>query len=184
MNTYTSKINIFNLDINTSDEELQSICTGLLEQFYKKNDKICNNIDNNISDCDSDDNEINVDVLKKMVIKWIKLDDSIKEINKDIKEHKSEKSQLEEKILDYMNKTDKNEIPVKDGKIEKKKSEAKDPINEEHIKKCLIKSINDVQLVDKIATDIINNRMITEMYKLSRKSAKNIKPTKPRIKKN
>ena len=169
------EINVFNLDTDTSNVILQNY-EEILLSLTLDNDTKNNNFNDEKNDNDDNDNEedeIDVNVLKKMVVKWIKLDDTIKEYNKDIKDFKSEKSQLEEKILSFMNKNEQNEIPVKDGKIEKKKSETKEPINEEYIKKCLIKSIDDVELVDKLTSVIVNNRSIKESYRLSRKSTKN-----------
>ena len=163
-NTLT-KINIFNLDYETSMDVLQKYEEILVSLSIPTNN------DDNKND-ESETEEIDVNILKKMVVKWIKLDDTIKEYNKEIKDFKSEKSQLEEKILSFMNKNEQNEIPVKDGKIEKKISESKEPINEEYIKKCLIKTFDDVELVDKLTTEIMNNRLVKESYRLSRKSTK------------
>ena len=118
-----------------------------------------------------------------MIVRWIKLDDIIKDYNSEVKECKNEKTQLEDKILVYMNQTDQNEITVKDGKLEKKKNETKETINEEYIKKCLVKNIDDVAMIDKLTNIILNSRAIKESYKLSRKTIKtsNIKgkPKKP-----
>jgi len=125
-----------------------------------------------------EDDGINVDVLKKMVVRWIKLDDNIKEINKQAKDLKDEKTQIESKILFFMNKNKTEEIQVKDGKLEKKRGEKKEPINEEYIKKCLVKSFDDVEMVDKLAKVILENREITETYKLARKVASKAKPKK------
>jgi hypothetical protein len=123
-----------------------------------------------------DDEKIDIDILKKMVVKWIKLDDKIKDYNKEIKDMKNEKLQMEDKILLFMDDNEQNEIQVKNDKLEKKKSETKEAINEEYIKKCLIKSIDDVEMVDKLTNIIISNRAITESYKLARKTQK--KPNK------
>jgi hypothetical protein len=184
----TNEISPFNLDIETSDLIIQNYDNILIEVSSSISDKAesdnTNNPTNN-SDSESDEEtEIDVNVLKKMVIRWITLDDNIKEYNKEVKDLKSEKTQLEEKILVFMNKNEQNEIPVKDGKLEKKKSETKEPINEEYIKKCLIKSVDDIVLVDKLTNIILNSREITESYKLARKvNGKVQKQTKPKTKK-
>ena len=175
-NSY-NEITVFNLDNETSLEDLVQY-NEILTFLINNNDSDNNNNkyqDNDNEDDDLVNDEIDVNILKKMVLKWIKLDDDIKEYNKEIKDFKSEKSQLEEKILSFMNKNEQKEIPVKDGKIEKVKSETKEPINEEYIKKCLIKSFDNVELVDKLTSDIINNRLIKESYRLSRKSTKSAK---------
>jgi hypothetical protein len=189
----TTEINPFNLDIETSNSVIQNYDNILIEVSTSINNGHMtneNNESNNLNDSDSESEtdkepEIDVNVLKKMVIRWITLDDNIKEYNKEVKDLKSEKTQLEEKILTFMNKNEQNEIPVKDGKLEKKKSETKEPINEEYIKKCLIKSVDDIVLVDKLTSIILNSREITESYKLARKvTGKAPKQTKPKTKKN
>ena len=142
----TTEINPFNLDIETEDTVIQNYDNILIEVSTSINTNNTIHENNEINDTNSDSDsesekepEIDVNVLKKMVIRWITLDDNIKEYNKEVQDLKSEKTQLEEKILAFMNKNEQNEIPVKDGKLEKKKSESKEPINEEYIKKCLIK---------------------------------------------
>ena len=123
------------------------------------------------SKSESDDDNVDVDLLKKMVIRWITLDDNIKEFTKKAKDIKDEKTQIEEKILYFMKQSETNEIQVKDGKLEKKRGEKKEPINEEYIKKCLVKSFDDVEMVDKLTKLLIENREITETYRLARKGA-------------
>jgi hypothetical protein len=120
-------------------------------------------------DSKTEEKSYDVDMLKKMVIKWLKLDDNIKEYNKRAKEIKEEKTQIEDKILSFMNNSNTNEIQVKDGKLEKKCGQKKEPINEEYIKKCLVKSFDDVETVDKLTKMLLESREITETYKLSRK---------------
>jgi hypothetical protein len=161
------------INYNNLDEDLNYISS------YKY-DKVEMSSPLNNVDFEEDEKEdglnIDIDVLKKMVIKWLKLDDKIKDLNKEVKDMKSEKSQMEDKILLFMDNNEQNEIEIKNDKLEKKKSESKEPINEEYIKKCLIKSIDDVETVDKLTNIIINNREITEKYKLARKGQK--KPNK------
>jgi hypothetical protein len=129
------------------------------------------------SDSDSDDEpKISLDMVKKMVIKWVNLDDKIKETNKTVKEMKDEKVQLEDKILTFMNNNEQEAIPVKDGKLEKKESVTKEPINEEYIKKSLIGQIEDISLIDKLTEIIMTNRAITKKYKLARIVNKEKKP--------
>ena len=174
----SNEISIENLDIDLSNNQLnilnENIMTLSLDNLNKsKNVKHdCSDNQDNQDDREEEDCEIDVDLLKKMIIRWIKLDDIIKEYNKEVKECKNEKTQLEDKILEYMNHTDQNEITVKDGKLEKKKSETKESINEEYIKKCLVNSIDDVVMIDKLTNIILNSRAITESYKLARKMIK------------
>lgn len=184
-----NKITIDNLDNDVSVKDFNFINDNITALHSYKVEKSKNTVrtksdiinssvnnNNNLSVEDPDDsNDIvfDKDLLKKMVIRWIKLDDNIKECNKQSKDFKDEKGQIEEKILLFMNKSETNEIQVKDGKLEKKRGEKKEPINEEYIKKCLVKTFDDVEMVDKLTKIILENRDITESYKLSRKVAKN-----------
>ena len=107
-----------------------------------------------------------------MIYKWLSLDDKLKEINSIIKDVKNEKSQLEEKILGYMDKTEKNEITTDNEKLEKKKTQTKEPMNEDYIKRCLLKTLNDIETADKLTNLLITSREITQSYKLSRGGTK------------
>jgi len=191
-----NKITIDNLDIDVSINDLNVMNDNINaihsnkvcgpKVIRTKADIINNSVSSNSSTKTDQENEtiFDKDILKKMVIRWIKLDDNIKEYNKQVKEIKDEKVQIEDKILLFMNKSETNEIQVKDGKLEKKRGEKKEPINEEYIKKCLVKTFDDVEMVDKLTKIILENREITESYKLSRKTAKNpnqgAKKTKPK----
>jgi hypothetical protein len=167
------------INYNNLDEDLNYIS---LYKYDKTELTSGKTESSSLNNCNFEEDEkddglnIDIDVLKKMVVKWLKLDDKIKDLNKEVKDMKSEKSQMEDKILLFMDNNEQNEIEVKNDKLEKKKSESKEPINEEYIKKCLIKSIDDVETVDKLTNIIINNREITEKYKLARKGQK--KPNK------
>lgn len=176
----SNEISIENLDIDLSDNQLNILNENIMALSLDNLNNLKNfkHDDSDNQDNQDDDCEIDVDLLKKMIIRWIKLDDIIKEYNKEVKECKNEKTQLEDKILEYMNHTDQNEITVKDGKLEKKKSETKESINEEYIKKCLVNSIDDVVMIDKLTNIILNSRAVTESYKLARKMIKTTNPKK------
>ena len=172
-NIYNNDINYNNINYADLDDDKKSKSKS--KSKSKKNDnEILSNSD---LDSDSDEkSEISIDIVKKMVIKWVKLDDKIKETNKTVKEMKDEKVQLEDKILTFMTNNEQETIPVKDGKIEKKESVTKEPINEEYIKKSLIGQIEDIALIDKLTEIIMTNRAITKKYKLSRIINKEKKP--------
>ena len=180
-----NKITIENLDNDILHDNINILNDNLIALSSYKIDPISNtksinklknhdNIDvneNEVNEVNEVNEAIDVDILKNMVIRWIKLDDTVKEHNKTVKELKEEKTQIESKILLFMNNNKTNEIQVKDGKLEKKIGEKKEPINEEYIKKCLTKTFDDVEMIDKLTKLIIENREITESYKLARKSA-------------
>jgi hypothetical protein len=154
-------INIENLHIKINNEIKEDILN------------ILNNLENIDNEKSINELEIKIDVLKKMIIRWINLDDIIKEYNGKIKDLKNEKLQIEDKILIYMEKNNKKEIDITNGKLEKTKVESKEPFNDEYIKKCLSNTINDIEMIDKLTNILINNREIKECYKLKRKIDKN-----------
>lgn len=102
--------------------------------------------------------EVNMDILKGMVKRWMTLEKDMRELNEKIKSVKDEKKQFEDKILDFMNKTDQEEIIVKNGKISKKEKESKETINEEYIKKCLVQTLQDMDTVNAITKLIVDGR--------------------------
>lgn len=112
---------------------------------------------------------INVSILKRMIIQWLKLDDFIRDKNKEIKNVKEEKTQIEDKILLFMESTEQDEIIAKDDKLKRKKIETKEKINEEYMKKTLLLALpGNLEMVDKLTNVLVNNRAITESYKLTR----------------
>lgn len=123
--------------------------------------------------------EINIELFKKMIIRWLKVDDKMKEYNKEIKELKNEQSQIGEKILLFMKINKKDEIPIKNEKLLRKKIIKKEPINEEYIKNSLLSTLKDISQVDKLITNLMNNRNTEEIYKLNRKTDK---PKKEQVK--
>lgn len=154
-------ITIDNLHLDISNEIKKEIY-NLIESFNITNDE--SNTKAVI--------EIKIEVLKYMIKKWITLDDDSKKINSLMKDIKNEKIQIEEKILGYMEKTEQNEINTTDGKIEKKKTETKEQMNEDYIKKCLLKSVTDIEAVDKLTSSILTSRDVKYSYKLARGSDK------------
>jgi hypothetical protein len=165
MDIYKTDLN--KITIDTLDNDLLNTDFNIINDNIKAIKKTLSKADiiNNVQD----EKLYDVEMLKKMVIKWLKLDDNVKECNKRAKEFKEEKIQIEDKILSFMNNSNTNEIQVKDGKLEKKCGQKKEPINEEYIKKCLVKSFDDVETVDKLTKMLLESREITETYKLSRK---------------
>ena len=187
-NIYLSFINIFlirsifiillfiysmdldNLTNDISVEEVNNLKLLLQTNCGSKNVK------DDIEQVDADDvNEadeaevVNFTILKKMIIRWLKLDDVMKEKTKEIKELKDEKGQIEDKILAFMQHTEQDEIVAKDEKLKRTKSETKEKIDEEYIKKTLLVAMpGNIEAVDNLTNMLINSRATTQTYKLTR----------------
>ena len=130
--------------------------------------------DNTLAEVEEADTEaevVNVSILKKIIIRWLKLDDAMKEKTKEVKEIKDEKGQIEDKILAFMQHTEQDEILAKDEKLKRTKSETKEKIDEEYIKKTLLVAMpgpQNIETVDNLTNIIMNSRSITQIYKLTR----------------
>jgi len=109
-----------------------------------------------------------LEMLKGMVKRWMTLDKDTRELNEKLKSIKDEKKQFEDKILDFMNKTDQDEILVKNGKISKKEKESKETINEEYIKKCLVQTLTDMETVNTITKLIVDGRLTKKTQALEK----------------
>jgi len=122
---------------------------------------------------ENDDNLL--EIVKSMVKRWISLDKEMHDLNERVKNIKDEKKQFEDKILLFMNKTDQNEIIIKNGKISKKEKELKETINEEYIKKCLSQTLQDADTVNAITKLIVDGRTIKKSQSLEKTETGNIK---------
>jgi len=130
----------------------------------------------------SNEQNLNIDILKKMIQQWINLDKKIQEVNNSLKEVKSEKEQLEVKIMSYVDNNNLDKIPeVNNTILEIKTTQSKQKIDEEYIKKKLEKFDKDVEKIDKITKSIFDEVEITEKRKLSIQKVSKPKP-KPKPK--
>jgi hypothetical protein len=91
-------LDIDNIHLNNSIHNLESLDVEIHEEYITLLDEklvslsLCQfNKDNETNNEDDDDNdeEIDINILKKMVVRWIKLDDTIKEYNTEIKDFKN-----------------------------------------------------------------------------------------------
>lgn len=134
-------------------------------------------------------NEENVDVkeeiqqhiteeFKQMIAEWISKDDEIKEINKELKDLKDDKKQLENYILSYMEKIDLGTLDIGDGKLRRSVSKTKGALKHEIIQNSLVKIFNDVQKAHHTTKFILDNRPINENIRLKRTYRRNKKTDK------
>lgn len=113
---------------------------------------------------------------RKNVIKWVELDDGvrqlkakIKEINEKVKEINSEKEQYEEPIIKFLSQVNEDAVQLKDGgKLSKNVSKQKAPLKKEFIHKALVELINDPNKALAMTEHIINSRPVTEKINLKR----------------
>lgn len=109
------------------------------------------------SDSDSDDEssdstgEIKVDNnFKEKVIKWIEFDDLIRQKEKECKELKKSRKELEDYVLKFLNDNDINVIEIEGGKLRRNKSETKTSLTNDNIKSAIKKKFGDEKTVEEI----------------------------------
>lgn len=105
---------------------------------------------------------------KNMVIDWVKKDDEIRELSKDLKELKDERKNLEELILEYMSKINVDMFEIGDGKLRKNVSKTKCALKHNIIQDSLVQIFHDVQKAHKTTQFILDNRPIKERVRLKR----------------
>jgi hypothetical protein len=113
---------------------------------------------------------------RKNVLKWVELDDNvrqlkakIKEINEKVKEFNQEKTNYEEPIIIFLSQVHEDAVMLKDGgKLSKNVSKQKAPLKKEVIHKALVELVKDPNKAMEMTDHIINSRPITEKINLKR----------------
>lgn len=108
------------------------------------------------------------DEFKQSVVKYIKIDDMIRQRQEDIKELKDQKKPFEEFILRYLDKAEQNMVEFQGSKLRKNQSETKMPLKIDIIKDAIFEGIKKEQdkpdeakckeLVDQICELMENKR--------------------------
>ena len=113
---------------------------------------------------------------RKNVLKWVDLDDNvrqlkarIKEINEKVKEINLEKANYEEPIITFLSQVHEDAVMLKDGgKLSKNVSKQKAPLKKEVIHKALVELVKDPNKAMEMTDHIINSRPVTEKINLKR----------------
>ncbi len=125
--------------------------------------------DNNSSD--SDDSNVQEKVTKEFknkVLKWLSIDDQIREHRKQTKILTKEKKENEEFILSFLENVGEKELAVSDGKLRRNVSKTKAPLNKASIQKALEEIVKDKSKSNEMTNHIINSRPIVERVNLKR----------------
>lgn len=113
-----------------------------------------------------DENEI--EQFKELVVEYVKLDDLIREKNNEIKDIKNDKKQLEEYIIECMEKLDESVIDISDGKIRVNKTKTKSGLKQQYIQESLKELTKDCVQAELMTKHILENRPVTERTNLKR----------------
>lgn len=121
----------------------------------------------NSSENNTEKKEISQEFTKK-VVGWVKLDNQIRELRAKSKEITAEKKELEEWILNYLDKIGEKTISIGDGNLRRNVSKTKAPIKKENIYATIKDLTKDENKASLITQQIFENRPMTERINLKR----------------
>jgi len=108
------------------------------------------------------------------VIKYVKLDDLIRNREKEVRELKKQRKPCEEYILNYLERVDENIIEITNGKLRRNKCATKVPLTKAIIKSALIEKIRDPLKVDELLVLMNELRPKKERINLKRTTIRKI----------
>lgn len=100
-----------------------------------------------------DDNAEDLKISKEFqenVIKFTKIDDLMRQKQKELTELRNQRKPCEEFIIKYLDQIDEQVIEISNGKLRKNKSETKVPINQDIIKEAIETKVKDPKIVSEI----------------------------------
>jgi len=105
---------------------------------------------------------------KNNVLKWIHIDDNIREHRKAVKELNQQKKEFEDTIINYLTEVDEESIQIKDGYLKKAVTKSKEPLKKENIHSALIEITGDTSKATMLTEHILKSRKETEKVSLRR----------------
>lgn len=115
---------------------------------------------------------------QQKVVAWVKLDNQLREIRAKSKEITTEKKDLEEWILQYLDEIGEKSISIGDGNLRKNVSKTKAPLKKENIYATIKDLTKDENKANMITKQIFENRPMSERVNLKR--TKNRGPKAPK----
>jgi hypothetical protein len=112
---------------------------------------------------------------KQSVIEWVKKDDTIRNLNNEMKQIKIEKKELEQNILNFMEETEIDVFEIGDGKLRKSVSKTKGALKQEIIQNSLMHIFKNTHQASSTTKFILDNRPIKETTRLKRTYKRNKK---------
>ena len=106
------------------------------------------------------------------VIKYVKLDDLIKQKQEELSELKEQLKPCEQYIISSLDTLNESSIGITNGTLIKKKVEKKSPLNQEIIKAGLLKKLKDANAVEELLKIIEGERTTATRTDLKRTTAK------------
>lgn len=110
----------------------------------------------------------NSQVITEAVVKYVGIDNIIREKEKELKELKNQKKPKEEQILSYLEQSNVDEICITDGSLKKNKTQTKSSLTPEIIKEALSEKISNEEDVNALLNRIDELRSKTTKVNLKR----------------
>jgi len=116
--------------------------------------------------------------VKKMIATWSETDNKIKLVNKEVKKLKDAKKEMEEQVLELLEKTglEEHKFAIKTGDTKKSiyraKSTTKGGLKEELVRNAIMEVVQKDKVADKVIQIIDDKREVKERYYLKATSAK------------
>ena len=112
--------------------------------------------------------EFEVEEFKKLVHKWLTIDDNIRQLKKAEKDLNDEKKNLTPEIIDFMSKHSIEDCNTSNGKLKYSVSLHKKPINKQYLVDKLTTYLNNTKKSEEITTFLLDSREIEEKINLRR----------------
>jgi hypothetical protein len=109
------------------------------------------------------------------VLKWINIDDNIREHRRAVKELNQQKKDFEESIITYLTQVDEDSIQIKDGILKKSVTKSKESLKKENIQTALVEITGDASKATMLTEHILKSRKETEKVSLRRTVNRNKK---------
>lgn len=113
-------------------------------------------------------NDEELNQFKELVVEYVKLDDIIRKKNEELKTYKKDKKDIEQYILESMEKIEENVIDISDGKLRLNSTKTKSTLKENHIEEALKELIKDDLQAKNMTKYIMETRKIVERKNIKR----------------
>lgn len=105
---------------------------------------------------------------KDKVLRWVTLDDELRNLRKKTKEINKEKKTNEEFILNFLESVDEKVVEIADGKLRRNISKTKAPLKKAGILAALVQITGDSTKAKELTEHILNSRPDVERVNLKR----------------
>lgn len=157
------------VELKDAEGDNESLSSTEKDNIITDKSKIPDESDDESESESDDDNEVSsMKDFKEWVIKWVRIDDAMREYAAKTKQLRTLKKPLEESIIKFLEKSGETMIDITGGKLRRNKSETTAPLKEEIIKSALIETLGDAQKVKEIMESMQKKRPKTVRVNLKR----------------